>query len=220
MIDPLIPIYLTNTTATVTNTDDFLIRMLKGCAQLGQMPNIHNTVNMVPVDHVARVVIACAFHPPSSSTPLPVAHVTSHPRLRFNEFLGTLATYGYAVATADYVPWRVALEAWVVGGSADNALFPLLHFVLDNLPNTTKAPELDDANAVSALREDAAWTGEDRSGGMGVSVELMGVYLAYLVALGFLPAPGGRGQRALPEVVLSEVQKKSLGTVGGRGAMV
>ncbi|RPB13900.1 large subunit of L-aminoadipate-semialdehyde dehydrogenase [Morchella conica CCBAS932] len=204
----------------VTNTDDFLIRMLKGCAQLGQMPNIHNTVNMVPVDHVARVVIACAFHPPSSSTPLPVAHVTSHPRLRFNEFLGTLATYGYAVATADYVPWRVALEAWVVGGSADNALFPLLHFVLDNLPNTTKAPELDDANAVSALREDAAWTGEDRSGGMGVSVELMGVYLAYLVALGFLPAPGGRGQRALPEVVLSEVQKKSLGTVGGRGAMV
>ncbi|KAH0608522.1 uncharacterized protein H6S33_001656 [Morchella sextelata] len=177
----------------VTNTDDFLIRMLKGCAQLGQMPNIHNTVNMVPVDHVARVVTACAFHPPA--TPLPVAHVTSHPRLRFNEFLGTLATYGYDVATVDYVPWRVALEAWVVGGSADNALFPLLHFVLDNLPNTTKAPELDDANAVSALREDAAWTGEDRSGGAG-------------------------GERVLPEVVLSETQKRSLGTVGGRGAMV
>ncbi|KAI5841148.1 hypothetical protein DFP73DRAFT_481839 [Morchella snyderi] len=185
----------------VTNTDDFLIRMLKGCAQLGQMPNIHNTVNMVPVDHVARVVVACGFHPPAAATttttPLAVAHVTSRPRLRFNDFLGTLATYGYAVATTDYVPWRVALEAWVVGGSGggDNALFPLLHFVLDNLPSTTKAPELDDANAVEALRADAAWTGVDVSDGMGVGVELMGVYLAYLVALGFMPAPegGGRG---------------------------
>lgn len=104
----------------MTNTDDFLIRMVKGCAQLGQMPNILNTVNMVPVDHVARVVVACAFSPPTA--PLPVAHVTSHPRLRFNEFLGTLKTFGYEVEKVDYVPWRIALETHVVEKSKDNAL--------------------------------------------------------------------------------------------------
>lgn len=48
----------------VMNTDDFLARMMKGCVQLGVIPNIHNTINMVPVDHVARVVVASAFHPP------------------------------------------------------------------------------------------------------------------------------------------------------------
>ena len=50
----------------VTNTDDFLIRMLKGCVQLSTRPNINNTVNMVPVNHVARTVVACAFYPPTS----------------------------------------------------------------------------------------------------------------------------------------------------------
>jgi len=49
--------------ALVTNTDDFLVRMMKGCIQWASRPNINNTVNTVPVDHVARVVVACAFKP-------------------------------------------------------------------------------------------------------------------------------------------------------------
>ena len=39
----------------VTNTDDFLFRLIKGSAQLGLIPDMNNTINMVPVDHVARV---------------------------------------------------------------------------------------------------------------------------------------------------------------------
>lgn len=115
------PGYITGHSKTgVSNTDDFLIRMVKGCAQLGQMPDIYNTVNMVPVDHVARVVIACGVFPPVS--PLSVAQVTSHPRLRMNEFLGTLSTYGYEVEKVDYIPWRKALEHHVFELSKDNAL--------------------------------------------------------------------------------------------------
>ncbi|CAZ85576.1 unnamed protein product [Tuber melanosporum] len=202
----------------VTNTDDFLIRMIKGCAQLGQMPDIYNTVNMVPVDHVARVVVACAFNPPAS--PLPVAHVTSHPRLRFNEFLCTLATYGYNVTKVDYIPWRIALETHVVEKCEDNALYPLLHFVLDNLPSSTKAPELDDSNAVTALLSDQEWTGQDGSRGAGVCVEQMGIYLAYLIGIGFLPLPSGKGELELPVVELSDRQRGALESVGGRAGLV
>src|SRR3954447_16865602 len=101
--------------------------MIKGCIQLGQTPDIHNTVNMVPVDHVARVVVASAYYPPK--TPLAVAHVTSHPRLRFNEFLSTLKIYGFNVTRVDYIPWRIALEKHITENSnKDNALYPLLHF--------------------------------------------------------------------------------------------
>jgi L-aminoadipate-semialdehyde dehydrogenase len=115
------PGYVTGDSTTgVTNTDDFLIRMVKGCAQLGKMPDIYNTINMVPVDHVARVVVACAIFPPRSS--LAVAQVTSHPRLRMNEFLATLSVYGYDVEKVDYIPWRIALENHVVEKSKDNAL--------------------------------------------------------------------------------------------------
>ena len=109
---------LGDSTTGTTNTDDFLIRMLKGCIQLSARPNINNTVNMVPVDHVARIVIACAFHPPR--TPVGVAHVTGHPRLRFNQFLGALQTFGYDVPQVDYVPWSQSLENYVNDGEHDD----------------------------------------------------------------------------------------------------
>ncbi|RAH85754.1 L-aminoadipate-semialdehyde dehydrogenase large subunit [Aspergillus japonicus CBS 114.51] len=203
-----------------TNTDDFLIRMIKGCIQLSARPNINNTVNMVPVDHVARVVIAAAFQPPC--TPIGVAQVTGHPRLRFNQFLGALQLYGYEVPQIDYVPWSKALEQYVNDGQHDDpesqhALMPLYHFVTSDLPSNTKAPELDDVNAAASLRADAAWSGIDASAGAGVTEELVGLYAAYLVATGFLPPPTAAGTRPLPTAQLTEDQKKALANVGGRG---
>ena len=42
-----------------------------------------------------------------------VAHVTGHPRLRFNQFLAALETYGYKVPLTDYIPWTGTLENYV-----------------------------------------------------------------------------------------------------------
>ncbi|KKK23028.1 hypothetical protein AOCH_005357 [Aspergillus ochraceoroseus] len=204
-----------------TNTDDFLIRMIKGCIQLSARPNINNTVNMVPVDHVARVVIAGAFHPPRA--PIGVAQVTGHPRLRFNQFLGALQLYGYDVPQVDYVPWSKLLEQYVNDGQHDDpesqhALMPLYHFVTADLPSNTKAPELDDIQAAASLRADAAWSGVDVSAGAGVTEELVGLYVSYLVSIGFLPAPpASDAARPLPAAKITEDQKKALASVGGRG---
>lgn len=79
--------------------------------------------------------------------------------------------------------------------SQDNALFPLLHFVLDDLPTSTKAPELDDANTTALLKRD-----QDRSKSTStVDGPLMGLYLAWLVRAGFLPPPSlSSPQKALP----------------------
>lgn len=198
------------------NTDDFLIRMVKGCVQLGSMPDIYNTVNMVPVDHVARVVVATAFHPPADDK-LTVAHVTSQPRIRFNQFLGSLKAYGYQVSEVDYIPWRIALEKYVIADANDNALYPLLHFVLDDLPQSTKAPELDDTNTRTSLLKDASWTGVDLSSGKGVDNKQMGIYLSYLIAIGFLEAPPTTGSSKLPEISVSAEILDRLANVGGRG---
>ncbi|KAF5864689.1 large subunit of alpha-aminoadipate reductase [Aspergillus alliaceus] len=204
-----------------TNTDDFLIRMIKGCIQLSARPNINNTVNMVPVDHVARVVIAGAFQPPC--TPISVAQVTGHPRLRFNQFLGALQLYGYDVPQVDYVPWAQSLEQYVNDGQHDDpesqhALMPLYHFVTADLPSNTKAPELDDVHAAASLRADAAWSGVDASAGAGVTEELVGLYVSYLIAVGFLPSPPTSSTgRPLPTTQLSDDQKQALANVGGRG---
>ena len=110
------PGYVTGDRATGnTNTDDFLIRFAKGCVQLGARPKIDNTVNQVPVDHVARVVVAAALHPPK--TPLGVAQVTSHPRLTSSQYLATLQTYGYDVPEVDYRTWANKLEEYAATDS-------------------------------------------------------------------------------------------------------
>ncbi|KAI9681335.1 MAG: large subunit of alpha-aminoadipate reductase [Caeruleum heppii] len=214
------PGYVTGESQTgVTNTDDFLIRMIKGCVQLHCRPNIQNTVNMVPVDHVARVVVASAFFPPVS--PLGVVHVTSHPRLRLNDFLAIIEEYGYDVPQSGYRAWAEALEEYVSAeGKEQHALTPLYHFATTDLPSDSKAPELDDTNAATALQADALWSGEDVSQGAGVTEAVMGRYLAYLVAIGFMPAPVGKGKKMLTRIELGDEQRNALRRVGGRGALV
>lgn len=204
----------------VSNQDDFLVRLLKGSIQLGVRPHIINTVNAVPVNHVARVVVA------SSLNPLPngvhVAHVTGHPRLRMNEFLALLEYYGYKVPEVSYTDWKNELENYISAGPQEkdqeqHALMPLYHFCANDLPANTRAPELDDRNAVKILKADAEnWTGIDESAGYGISREDVGRYLRYLAEIKFVSWPTGRG-RPLPEINLSQAQLEAAGNVGGRG---
>lgn len=174
----------------VTNTDDFLWRLVKGCIQLGRVPDIFNTVNMVPVNHVARITTAVAL---SAKAGMPVHHVTARPLPRFNDFLGALNTYGWQLERVEYLVWREQLEQHVLE-TQDNALFPLLHFVLDDLPTSMKAAELDDTHTATLLRS----LGDPDS--ITIDLKQMGVYLAWLIAAGFLDKPPTSGSANLPEL--------------------
>jgi L-aminoadipate-semialdehyde dehydrogenase len=112
---------------------------------------------------------------------------------------------------------------------------PLYHFVTDDLPSNTIAPDLDDSNAVSSLAKDTTWSGTDRTAGAAVDEKAMGLCLAYLIAVGFMPSPppaataaaaassaengfrNGKGGSLLPTTVLTESQRSALSKIGGRG---
>ena len=175
----------------VTNTDDFIWRLVKGCVQLGLVPDINNTVNLCPVDHVALLAALSVTSAIDSATPFKIAHVTGHPSLRYNGLLGALTTYGYKVSQIEYIHWRTRLEQHVLE-TQDNALFPLLHFVLDDLPTSTKSAELDDTNAQSL----AGTAGCAKTS--GVDEDLIGLYISWLVRAGFMPSPAEEGKKALP----------------------
>ncbi|CAO1622653.1 unnamed protein product [Parajaminaea phylloscopi] len=186
-----------------TNTDDFIWRLVKGCEQLGLVPDMHNRVNMTPVDHVARVCSLASIRARSekgdvAGTKAKVCQITAHPQLRYNDLLGALVRYGWNVQRTDYIVWRTKLEEHVLNSSVSepqseeqreaNALFPLLHFVLDDLPTSTKSPELDDRHTQALL--DSFGEGQSNKGVvMGMSESLLGLYLHWLVAVGFLHAP-------------------------------
>lgn len=194
----------------VSNLDDFLVRMLKGCVQLGARPDVSNTINMVPVPHVAKLVLAMSLRGEAGST----AHVEAHPRLTMNEYLATLETYGYAVPVESYEDWRKRVEAYVEAGDEKEelALLGLYHMVTSNLPEASKAPALEDSNARAALEADKELA--VGGGPAGVTAEAVGSYLAFLVARGFMQKPA-KGE--LPKIELSGQQVEALNKVGGRG---
>ncbi|KAL0563697.1 large subunit of alpha-aminoadipate reductase, partial [Marasmius crinis-equi] len=188
----------------VTNTDDFIWRLVKGCIQLGLIPNINNTINMVPVDHVALATSLAAVSPlPDKQDFSSVLHMTASPLPTFNSMLQTLSKYGFRTTQTEYVTWRGKLEAHVMEVQ-DNALYPLLHFVLDDLPTSTKSPDLDDRNT-RALLENA---GVDKANvNATVDDAIMGKYLSWLVRAGFLPEPvAGESEIALPEMEAGKVK--------------
>ncbi|KAJ1930682.1 large subunit of alpha-aminoadipate reductase [Tieghemiomyces parasiticus] len=173
------PGYVVGATRTgVTNTDDFLWRLVKGCVQLGEVPIMNNAVNMCPVDHVARVVVEAASQP--NALALGVFNVANPTRFRYNDFFDQLRIYGFNVDPVAYIPWRNHLMD-VTLKSADNALYPLLHFVLDDLPTSTRSPALDRSHTATLCA----------AGGVPCASmqEVIGLYLAYLVKTGFLPPP-------------------------------
>ena len=198
----------------VSNTDDFLVRMLKGCVQVGSRPDVTNTINMAPVNHVAQKVLAAALQAETGN----VSHVEAHPRLTFNDFLSVLEENGYAVPKESYEVWKGKVEKYVESTTEDSeelALLGLYHMVTGDLPAATKAPNLDDRNATAALYQD-----EKRSRKVaapaGVTKEAVGVYLGYLVARGFMPAPPDSGT-TLQVRTLPKAQAEALDKVGGRG---
>jgi L-aminoadipate-semialdehyde dehydrogenase len=89
----------------------------------------------------------------------------------------------------------------------DNALFPLLHFVLDDLPTSTMSPDLDDSNMRTLLK------GHEDKGDRTVSDGLMAKYLSWLILAEFLPKPSFLGADLLPELDDSSV-RKALGRSG------
>lgn len=198
----------------VSNIDDFLLRMLKGCQQLGIYPKISSHVNMVPVDHVARLTVACALHG-NPNAGIRVAHVTSHPRVSFEDLFIWLISIGYTLRSVDYKKWCAALESHA-SESEENALFPLMHFVLDDLPQSMRAAELDDTNTKDVLIQDSRWTGVDASAGRGVDEKLLTTFVSFLVACGFLEPPKNG---SLPHAQVSAEMLCNFTNAGGRAQL-
>ncbi|KAG7111947.1 L-2-aminoadipate reductase large subunit like protein [Verticillium longisporum] len=134
---------------------------------------------------------------------------------RLDSFLLTW-TYGYNIPKVPYPEWSDKLRAYVGDDTKEeHALLPLFHLVTGNLPADSVAPELDDSNAAAVLKASGAIE-EDPLAAGAVTTDAIGMYLAYLVAIEFLPPPPAAGQRALPKCEIAAERLAAL-TGSGRG---
>lgn len=178
---------------------------------------------MCPVTYVARTIVASALQPALSPTNGAAIHshvntlqITPHPRMTFSTFLAALEDYGFHVPEVSYREWVEKLKEYV-SERDDHALLPLFDYVTADLPHSTRAIELDDTNTQEALKQDMTRLGdtmEARSN--SVSLEMIGKYLGYLIALDFMPKPEGSGSLALPEITIGKERRHALENVQGR----
>lgn len=122
--------------------------------------------------------------------------------------------------------WRsacsVSIRLYVVY-ELTNVIFhsmPLYHFVTDDLPHNTQAPELYDENTAKCLQRDGGWTGENGPASSAVTKQIVGKYLSYLCAIGFLDRPHSSGGLRLPVLKVPNDQITAQKYIGGRGSQV
>jgi L-aminoadipate-semialdehyde dehydrogenase len=206
------PGYVTGeTNEGTTITDDFLVRILKGCIQLGAYPDLgdDNYINMMPVDGVSKLCVAAAF---DTAAGMPLLNAVNR-TVSFNKYLSVLPQVGYAVEKVDYEIWRSKLETYVSSSSEkkseEHALLPLYHLAVSDLPGDSKSPVLNTTNSTALVRSASLDPGMPT-----VDESILARYLAYLVAIDFIKAPASS---TLPSIKLSQERREALAKVEGRG---
>jgi thioester reductase-like protein len=171
----------------VSNPDDLLSALLKGCIQMGAAPDLDWKVDCVPADVVADAAVRLATTASAGSAR--VFHLSSPGARSWRECVLWLGLSGYDVRLVSYPEWLTRLEDAVrVPG---HALRPLRSFFLSRPPvgPGLTTPELYEEGRRSRAESDLTRRTLGELGGslMAVGPGLLDRYLAVHVARGFVP---------------------------------
>jgi amino acid adenylation domain-containing protein/thioester reductase-like protein len=103
-----------------SNAGDFIMRMIRGCAELGVAPDLDTLVELVPVDYVADALATLVARGEPGTW-----HLTNPTPLHAREFIALLGRLGYPMERVPYAEWRAHALAKL---PPTNPLFPLLPF--------------------------------------------------------------------------------------------
>ena len=104
--------------------NDHLLRVIKGCVQMGYTTESNLTPNMAPVDFVSSAIIRIALCPHTSGR---VFNLSNPHLVSWETLLGWLDAFGYPVRVVSNEVWR---EEHLQYLEKDNALFPVLPLYL------------------------------------------------------------------------------------------
>ena len=157
------------------NPDDFIFRMIRGCALLGVVPELDTLVELVPVDYVADSFVALAANAPPG-----VWHLTNPHPLHCDDFIAALGRLGYPMRRLPWAAWR---EEVLRRLEPQNPLFPLIPFFATRRdPRSMRLPLFGTARTRAAL-------GDRVTPCPPVGEELLGRYLGWMERRGLLLKP-------------------------------
>jgi amino acid adenylation domain-containing protein/thioester reductase-like protein len=167
------------------NTNDVGYRMLKGCIQLGCIPDLDMKVSMIPADFVSSSILYLSQQKESLGQ---VFHIVNPRPVHLSEFVGWIRSFGYPLEQLPYREWRERLIR-ATERSRENVLYPLLPFFAESIPPEATM-QFRCENMLRALSESGIVCPP-------LSAKLLGTYFSYLIDIDFLIPPAGfhAGQR-------------------------
>jgi thioester reductase-like protein len=171
----------------VSNSDDLLSAMIRGCVEMGSAPNLHWSLDCCTVEYVADSIVALARNATESWR---VIHLDNPAPRRWQEFVLWMNLYGYPIKLLPYRDWLAQLRT--AASRPAHPLYRLRSFFLTRPATTTgnlTLPELfEDHNRSEVSSADS----QDLLSSLAIDcpsldAELLDRYFASYIRCGVLP---------------------------------
>lgn len=169
----------------VTNTDDYISRLIKGCIQLGSFPDLVNQKqDLITVDYASKAIVQISRRKESLGKAFHIVPLASQ-NIDLTRLFDLISTCGYQLKKVPYEQWTNDL---INQGrySQENPLFPLIPMLTEQVHQGLtgwqlyqNTPELDCRNTLEAIADISLSC-------PSMDTELIGKYLAYFLHSGFL----------------------------------
>ena len=179
----------------VCNTDDIIYRMLKGCIQIGSLPNFEFGLDLNPCDYVSQAIVHLSSQKESLNQ---VFHLVNPQPLSMAAVFQYISALGYPVELVDPASWQTKL---VKQGNEENALYPLIPTVAAQEKLNLEAGNVNTVaeSSPSPTPHSIVQSFDARNTRMGLAGSpvicpvldktLLDHYFAHLVQSGFLTPP-------------------------------
>jgi thioester reductase-like protein len=159
----------------IWNTDDFVCRMIKGCIQLGSVPEIGAMVDILPVDYVSKAITHLSRQKESEGKTF---HLANPNPADVGNVVQQVRSLGYSIEQVSYDQWREKLI-----NDPENALYPLLPVFPERISEEQMSGQIqfDIRNTLKGLANtDIVFPPIDD--------RLLNTYFSYFIHSGFLNA--------------------------------
>lgn len=161
----------------VTNINDALLLLIKGCIQLGYAPEWNEKITILPVDFVSKVIVGISLYQKDRSGMFHIDHPTG---MAWNDLVLWLKNYGYNITLCNHQEWLDKLTHI----NPENALYPFLPHLLAQ-KEAPDSPVIEMNNTIDLLSHVHLTYPE-------INNRLLQLYVRYLCEVGFLPEPENR----------------------------
>ena len=171
------------------NRTDLVPRAIKGCIQIGAVPELAVSISLTPVDFVARTIVAVARSGPPYQT---AYHPIADDPVAFSDMFKWLRLAGYRLDSLPYEAWQSRLRDALQGGQR-NALAALSRLLLTPLSEAhdLTLPELFMGGRRPRYANDIVATVVGREAISAATIDQR-IFLGYAkrwLAEGWLPTP-------------------------------